>query len=122
MACKGFFWELRLGTQFWEHQHIQLQQPRPRPSDGMGTWRGKDQGLTLGKPRSCPTVLVSQTLSKLPSGLRTCTPLGSEEGRKLPPRRRGTLRSDTLQPRPSAGSTRQRAIGYDRIAKQSTLS
>jgi hypothetical protein len=49
-------------------------------------------------------------------------PLGSEEGRKLSPRRRGTLRSDTLQPRPSAGSTRQRAIGYDRIAKQSTLS
>jgi hypothetical protein len=26
-----------LGTQFWEHQHVQLQQPRPRPSDGMGT-------------------------------------------------------------------------------------
>ena len=31
-----------------------------------GTWRGKDQGLTLGKPRSCPTVLVSQTLHSFP--------------------------------------------------------
>ena len=59
--------------------------------------------------------------AQLPPGLRTCT-LGSEEGRKPLPRRRGTLCSDTLQPRPSAGPTRQRAIGYDRIAKQSTLS
>ena len=31
-----------------------------------GTWRGKDQGLTLGKPRSCPTLLVSQTLHSFP--------------------------------------------------------
>ena len=44
-----------------------------------------------------------------PPGLRTCASPGSEEGRKRSSRRRGTLRSDTLQLRPSTGSTRSNA-------------
>ena len=86
-----------------------------------GDMEGKGSGPHAWKASQLPNAFGFTDSAQLPPGLRTCT-LGSEEGRKPLPRRRGTLCSDTLQPRPSAGSTRQRAIGYDRIAKQSTLS
>ena len=74
-----------------------------------GDTRGRDQGLTLGKPRGCPTVLVHRLCTFFLPGLRTCVPLSSEEGRKRSSRRRGTPSSDTLQLRPSTGSTRSNA-------------
>jgi len=74
-----------------------------------GDTRGRDQGLTLGKPRGCPTVLVSQSLHTLPPRSPDVRSPGSEEGRKRSSRRRGTPRSDTLQLRPSTGSTRSNA-------------
>ena len=53
--------------------------------------------------------LVSQSLHTLPPRSPDVRSPGSEEGRKRSSRRRGTPRSDTLQLRPSTGSTRSNA-------------
>ena len=75
-----------------------------------GDMRGKGSGPHAWKATRLPNGFgFTDSAQTSPPCLRTCASPSSEEGRKRSPRRRGTPRSDTLQLRPSTGSTRSNA-------------
>ena len=77
-----------------------------------GDTRGRDQGLTLGKPRGCPTVLVHRLCTFFRPGLRTCAPRAQRKDASAP---RGGAGRLTPTPSSSGPSTGQRAQTRTRV-------